>query len=311
MIEDNVLSVLFSSDNNYVQHMGVAIFSLLKNCDDFERIDIYVIEDEITESNKTKLEQMVLQFNKAKIIWIPFKKWKKQFQLDMQWPISISSYARLLVAEMLPTDVSRVLYMDCDMIVVDSIKKLWNTDLQGKVLGAVQDTVGDSVKSAVGLFSNDLYFNAGLLLIDLQAWRQQNVGGKCMMFINEHQGKVTHHDQGTLNGVLRNNWTKIGLQNNLMTIHYLFSMQDIKKYYGDHAEFYSDSEISFAKENPVILHYTPSFTTRPWVKNCKHPLKEIYWDVIAQTPWNGAKPQKDTSKWYVKLINWRYRKLYW
>jgi hypothetical protein len=43
------------------------------------------------------------------------------------------------------------------------------------------------------------------------------------------------------------------------------------------------------------------------VKGCAHPEKRKYWDVVAKTPWKEAKPIRDNSKWYVKMINWRYR----
>lgn len=307
MNDNNVLNVLFSSDDNYAQHMGAAIYSLLKNNIEFEKINIFIVENEISDDNKKRLEKISSDFSNAKINWISFMKWKSQLNLNMKWQISISTYARLFISEMLPHDINRLLYLDCDMIVCNSLRKLWNTNLHGCVLGAVQDTISDSTKEDVGLLPTDSYFNAGLLLIDLQAWRNQNIGKKCLTFIEEHNGSVTHHDQGTLNGVLRNNWFKLHLENNLMTIHYMFSLNQIMNFYGEHALFYNNSEIIYAKDNPVILHYTPSLTTRPWVKNCKHPKKQLYWDAIDCTPWVGAKPQKDCSKWYVKLINWKYR----
>jgi lipopolysaccharide biosynthesis glycosyltransferase len=303
------LNILFSSDNNYAQHLGVAIFSLLEQNTDFDFINIYVIENDVSKENKQKLEWIIEQFENGEIIWISFAKWKKQLSLNMAWNISISTYARIFLAEMLPDNIDRVLYMDCDMIVCDSLRILWNTDLQGKVLGAIQDDISDATKSAVGLLPKDKYFNAGMLLVDIITWREQDVGRKCLEFINSHGGNVIHHDQGILNGVLKNNWYRLPLENNLMTIHYIFNLRQIDRYYADHSEFYSREEIDIAKNNPVILHYTPSFTSRPWVKGCTHPEEKRYWDIVNRTPWKDATPIRDHSKWYIKLINWRYRNL--
>ena len=96
---------------------------------------------------------------------------------------------------------------------------------------------------------------------------------------------------------VKNGWCEYGTKN--------------KKYFKDHSNFYLYDDIENAKLHPAILHYVPSFTTRPWVSNCKHPKKNLYWNIISKTPWIDAKPEKDKSKWYVKLINFRYRKLYW
>lgn len=305
----NELNVLFSSDDCYAQHLGAAMQSLLETNQDFTVIRTYIIDNEISELGKEKLCRIASKFPNAAIFWIPFEKWKSQLQLNMTWSISISSYARLFVADMIPDDIDRVLYLDCDMIVCDSLQNLWNTDLQGGVLGAVQDSVGDSTKNAVELLPDDRYFNAGMLLIDLAKWRELDIGKKCFHFIEEKNGSVVHHDQGVLNGVLRNQWFRLPLCDNLMTIHFIFNRRRVIDYFGEHADFYSENEIVNAKEHPVVMHFTPSFTSRPWCRDCKHPLKALYWKNLDNTPWKGAKPEKSKDKWYVKLINWRYRNL--
>lgn len=305
----NELNILFSSDDRYAQHLGAALQSLLQNNRDFSLVRIYIIENEISMLNKEKLCTLAKEFSNAEVFWIPFDTWKSRLQLNMVWNISISSYARLFVADMVPADIDRILYLDCDMIVCDSLQRLWNTDLRGCALGAVQDTISNTMKAAVGLAPEESYFNAGMLLIDLAKWREQNIGSKCLSFIQERNGSVVHHDQGVLNGVLRNQWFRLPLCDNLMTIHFIFNRKRMMDYYGENAAFYSEIEIANAKEHPVILHYTPSFTSRPWCIDCKHPRKALYWENLAQTPWKGAKPERSKDKWYVKLINWRYRVL--
>lgn len=303
------MNILFSSDDYYAQHMGVAIYSLLSHNMSADEICIYVIDNEISTGNKDKLELIIKQFPNSQIIFIPFKKWKDSLTLNMAWNISISSYGRLFVGSMLPVEVCRVIYLDCDMVVRSSLEKLWNTDMSECALAAVQDDVTDGIKVAVTLSPGEQYFNAGMLLIDLEKWREEEIEDKCMNFIKERGGRVIHHDQGVLNGVFRNKWYRLPLEDNLMTIHYVFNRKQILKYFGEHSEFYSDVEITSAKQNPVILHYTPSFTSRPWVKGCNHPLRYLYWDILAKTPWAGAKPQKDNTRWYLKIINWKYRNL--
>ena len=202
------MNVLYSSDDNYAQHMGVSIYSLLRHNAEFENIRLYVIDNDISPENRDKLREMVSRFSNAEIMFLPFLEWKEKLRLNMSWDISISSYARLFVGEMLPETVDRVLYADCDMIVCEPLRELWNTPLDGKVLAAVQDSISADTKAAVGLQAGMRYFNAGLLLIDLAEWRARKMGERCMSFIDGHGGNVVHHDQGVLNGVLMGDYVR-------------------------------------------------------------------------------------------------------
>ena len=301
------MNILFSSDDNYARHLGVAIYSLLSQNTKIPKFRIYVVDNNISSDNIIKLNQIIVSFENAEMILIPFKKWADSLRLNMSWPISLSSYARLFVGEMLPEDVDRLLYFDCDILVNGDISSLWNTNLGDNIIGAVQDQVFGEIKVAVGLNVNDPYFNAGILLINIEKWRKENLTNLSKDFIESHNGCVIHHDQGVLNGLLKNRWKRLPLKYNVMTIHYLFSQSRARCFFHEHSSFYNDEEIADARHNPVILHFTPSFTSHPWEKNCKHPLRDLYKTVLNNTPWAGTPLEKEKSRWYVKLINWYYR----
>lgn len=309
LVKEDCLNILFSSDDAYAQHLGAAMYSTLEQNVDFQKIQIFIVNNEISAENRDKLEYTASLFHNAKIIWIDFGEWKSKLTLNMAWEISLTAYARLFVGSMLPDNLEKVLYLDCDMIVRESLRPMWETDLQGNIIGAVQDFVGDHVKAAVGLNPHEAYVNSGMLLIDLRKWREQEYERKCLQFIDDHCGRVIHHDQGVLNGVLHGRFRVLPIAYNLMTIHFIFSRRQLCKYYDDHAEFYTEEEVNTAKEQPKILHYTPSFTSRPWVKGCKHPYKAFYWTALLKTPWKNAVPVKNRAKLHVRLVDWRYRVL--
>ena len=75
-MDNKQLRVLFSSDDNYAQHLGAAIYSLAAHNSEFEEIQIYVIDNEISAANKEKLESVSGQFPNSKIEWLPFTDWK-------------------------------------------------------------------------------------------------------------------------------------------------------------------------------------------------------------------------------------------
>ena len=130
------LNVILSSDDNYARHLGVAVYSLLEHNRDFGKIRIFVVSNGISVENVAKLQTVVGSFGNGVLEFIDFEKWRSQLKLNLAWKISISSYARLFVASMLSLDVHRILYLDCDMIVCDSLQRLWKTDLCEKLLGA-------------------------------------------------------------------------------------------------------------------------------------------------------------------------------
>ena len=301
------MNILFSSDDNYVRHMGVAMISILQHSRDVNKIRFYVINNHISLINEEKLKLLVGEYENAEIVYIPFESIEKQLHLNLSWPISLSSYARLFVGEVLPVEVERVLYLDCDVVVNGPIFDLWNTDLNGKCIGAIQDTIPSRTKASIGLSPKQPYFNAGVLLIDLKPWREYNIGKKCLNFIDSYSGCVTHHDQGVLNGVLNGQWKRLSLKYNVMTIHYMMSQSNIHRYYKDEAPFYDVIEINEAIKKPIIVHFTPSFTSRPWEENCCHPLRDCYSRVLAISLWSDSLLMRDMTPWYVRLINWRYR----
>lgn len=302
------LVIVYSSDNNYAQHTGVSILSLLDNNKHFDDIHIYIIDNEISKDNKEKLNN-IIDCYKRKITFINFNEYKNILRLNMQWNISISAYARLFISSILPLDIDKVLYFDCDTVIVNKIDELQNMDITGYYVAGVADTVSSETKSAVGVSNNENYINSGMLLINLKKWREDNIQDKFINFIDSKNGSITHHDQGVINGVLCKKIKILNPKFNLMTVYYTMKREDIISYYGIDNKFYSDEVIKESLKNPVYIHFTPGFTTRPWVRGCKHPKKQIYLDYLKKTPWKDSSLEKDNSKFRVKVIKWIYRNL--
>ena len=99
--------------------------------------------------------------------------------------------SRLFIGTLLPKTVKRVLYLDCDTVVVQSIGNLWNLDLKGHVAGAVMEpTIYQVVKQEIGLKEQDPYFNSGVLLIDLERWRADGVEKRLLDFYGSKDGSL-------------------------------------------------------------------------------------------------------------------------
>jgi len=216
---------------------------------------------------------------------------------------SLSQYARLFVSSILPNNLSRVLYLDCDTIINKSIKELWNIELGGKTIAAMMDAFSKHYRPNIGLQKNDIMFNSGVMLIDLNKWKQKKIEKQLLNFIAEKQGKVQQGDQGALNAILSKDTFCLEPKFNSVTIFYDFSYREML-IYRKPVNFYSEKVISEAIEDPAIIHFTTSFLSlRPWVMNCTHKYVDVWLKYKALSPWKDKPLWSDTrSRWFKFLV---------
>ena len=301
------LHIAFSSDNNYVAHLGVAIISLLENNRKLNIINIHVLDNNISFENKERLKEIVS--NKASIYFYELSELlgKLDKQYNIPKTISISAYARLFLSDILDENISKILYVDCDALFMDSLEKLWSIDISQNSVAGVLDHVGIQNKLKIGLKKDDYYINSGFLLINLEKWRKTNALKQMLYFIESKNGNVIHHDQGVINACFEDDILILPPHYNVMTSFFNFrDVESIKHYYGI-TNYYSQNDINEAKKNPVFVHFTPSFSKRPWVVGCKHPLKGIYKEYLLKTPFKNNEQQKDNRPFKIRFLE----KLFW
>ena len=301
------LHIAFSSDNNYVAHLGVAIISLLENNRKLNIINIHVLDNNISFENKERLKEIVS--NKASIYFYELSELlgKLDKQYNIPKTISISAYARLFLSDILDENISKILYVDCDALFMDSLEKLWSIDISQNSVAGVLDHVGIQNKLKIGLKKDDYYINSGFLLINLEKWRKTNALKQMLYFIESKNGNVTHHDQGVINACFENDILILPPHYNVMTSFFDFrDVVSIKHYYGI-TNYYSQNDINEAKKNPVFVHFTPSFSKRPWVVGSRHPFKNTYYNYLLKTPFKNNELQKDDRSFKIRFLE----KLFW
>jgi lipopolysaccharide biosynthesis glycosyltransferase len=129
----------------------------------------------------------------------------------------VGMYQRMFVADVLPEAINRIIYLDGDLLFLDAIETLWNTDISGAIIGAVQDAVIPYVSSPLGLrryrelgFQRTApYFNAGVFIVDLDAWREYRVGEKAIDYLYRYRRSINLADQDVLNAVLHARWKRL------------------------------------------------------------------------------------------------------
>lgn len=201
------------------------------------------------------------------------------------------------------SDLNRVLYLECDIIINRSIRKLCNLDLQGKTIGALMDAFSKHYRRNIDLAENDIMFNSSVMLIDLQKWREQRVEEKLLKFIAGKNGRIRQGDQGALNAVLSHDTYCFEPRFNSVTIFYDFTYKEMLIYRRP-PEFYKELQVREAVENPVIIHFTTSFKSkRAWMKGCKHRYVGEWLKYKEMSPW------KDTDLWENNRPRWKQKAL--
>ena len=284
--DKNRVHIVYASDDGFSEILGISMVSLYENSKDMESIAVYILDSGITDTNKKKLESICKTYNRALPVWIKAKNICKVLSMDVVIDRgSLSQYARLFVSGDLPADLHRVLYLDCDVLDNASIRELWNLDLHGKTIGALMDAFSRQYRSNINLQPDDIMFNSGVMLIDLDKWKAQQIEEKLMKFIAGKRGKIQQGDQGALNAVLSHDTYCFEPRFNSVTIYYDFSYDEMLVYRKP-PKFYDREEIKKAADSPVIIHFTTSFLSRrPWVEGCKHKYVDEWMKYKKMSPW--------------------------
>lgn len=277
------MNVIYSSDNNYARHAGISITSLYDHNQDVETINVYLIDDGISEKNHRNLDAIADKYGR-RIAYIPFGPHKEKLTLNNKWELPISAYARLFVEEMVPSDVERLLYLDCDTIICDNLKALWDTDMEGKTIAAVEDVASCIFQAETDSPASYRYICSGIVLIDMKKWRESHAQTRLLAYLDSKKGVVRHHDQTILNGVFWDDCHILHPRYDALTPTFIMSYKNLKAYFKLWDKYYTKQEIKDSIKHPAIIHYTSSNVGRPWENN-RHPKAKVYTKYWKASAW--------------------------
>ncbi len=248
------INICLASDENYINYMATAIVSILKTAKKEDDLHVYILCNQVSEKSKNYIQSL----NK-------FKKFEVTF-LDMDinafkdFPkggphISNTTYFRYKIAELIP-NISQIIYLDCDIIVKQSLADLFSTDLTGYYLAGVED-VGYYYwrnHEPAYIYKEGFYINAGMLVINLDEWRKNKLFDKLVDFTVREKDKIAIGDQDVINQVCFNK---------IKPLDYKWNVQDsFYRAEPERAVNPNCKKIIEAAENPSIIHYT--YVNKPW-----------------------------------------------
>jgi lipopolysaccharide biosynthesis glycosyltransferase len=193
--------------------------------------------------------------------------------------ISGVTWYRILLPDLISVD--RAIYLDCDTFVTADLMPLWELDLRGQYVAAV-DSVPDPGatrwRQELGIPDSMQYFNAGVLVLNLGAMRADRVSDRLIKFARAHSDNARLTDQDTLNAVLAQRRLRLHPRWNCQSALF-FAPRERS------LEVFSTQEINEAKADPAILHFEGPADCKPWHFLSSHPWASRYREELALTPW--------------------------
>ena len=270
------MNIALCTDDKYAFPCGVCITSILENNKN-EECNIYILTEGLSESTKAKFKALERTYNQTITILTIDARDFDELKRSNRFPKSI--YFRFLLPKLIKGE-SKILYLDCDIIVTKELKELWNTDISNYACGVIEDQRSDDIRVQNNIEIYDTYFNSGVLLMNLEYWRENDIAKKLTDFIYNNPEKCEYPDQDALNFVL------------YKKVHYLdytYNYQELMLLAPKECFLHKSKwhKLLGCNETPAVIHYTGG--VKPWILTCTHKFKSEFLKYKENSPWKKEK----------------------
>ena len=263
MNKNDKITVFYACDNEYIPYLAVSLHSLIENSDKNKHYEIVILQNEISEKNQKIISDFATDNVKIKFKDVSNRLKTIADKLSLRDYYSLSIYFRIFIPEMF-SNIDKAVYIDCDTVVLSDIAELYHTNLEGNLVAAAtdmvvisDDTFVDYVENAVGVEDSKKYFNSGVMVMNLEAMRNEDLLGNFTYLLNTYEFETVAPDQDYLNVICRNRVKYISKSWNKMSID------------------------STNPDNINLVHYNMYF--KPWFYD-DVLYKEYFWEYAKGTP---------------------------
>ena len=290
---------VLAADEQFAMPLAVTVRSALESLAPDKRLQLYILDAGITDSTKQRLLRS-WPADRFRVEWLAVDA-SQLAGSPVSGHVNLVSYYRILIPRMLPSHVRRVIYLDSDLIVRSDLSRLWAHELGGHPCIAVQDCSAPYIDSAqaapnfsachsyigchepvpnfrtLKLNPRAAYFNAGVLLMDLDAWRKEDLSDQLLACLRDQRKHVRWWDQYALNVVLNERSCALDPRWNQGSHIYLYPSWQRSPF--DRSSYLQQ------REDPYIIHFTTRH--KPWRPSCRHPLRRLFFECVERTEWAG------------------------
>lgn len=264
------MNVAFCIDKNYFRYFIVALKSFAVN-NISERYNIYFVHNGISAKEKNILIKFIKE-NKLFISEIVVNDFVFN-DLCTNYHFTKAMYYRLLLQDLLPEKINKVLYLDADLLVVGDVSELFDFDIENYFVAAIEEP-NFRDQNRLMMKPTSSYFNSGVMLINLEAWRKVNLKDMIIEFVKKNKNIIEMPDQDALNA---------SIEGRCLFLPPIFNQQTV--FFESQLKFstFTSDELLEAKKKPKIIHFTGS--SKPWHFRNHHPFKHLYWKYLRMTPY--------------------------
>jgi lipopolysaccharide biosynthesis glycosyltransferase len=278
-----------AADDNFTRPLAATVQSVVAHLSEGRTVDLYICDMGIAERNRTVIES-VATHSAVTLHWLTLPDQPTELLPPSGFDhISKATYARLFLPLVLPHDTSRVLYLDSDLLAQRCIGDLFDLPMGDSVVLAVPDAASPFVSSPYGVpnwahhgrRADELNFNAGVLLMNLTKWRDEQVTQDAVAYLTSGR----HHgmgDQEAINAVLSGRIGEIDPRWNQQTEHYNVTFQATLPY--------GEDDLLALIKDPWMVHFTTN--VKAWTFGSQHPLRDEWFAALDETPYRGWRPKR-------------------
>lgn len=278
------IHIALAANSNYVVPSTVLLQSVFEHNTDLS-ISIYLLflEGSISE---TEIINFKLFVEERGGIFRPLSISLSQLAKFPETRHGKAALLRLCLPELLP-ETSKILYLDGDIIVKDSLTELYDTNLGTNYIAASKDTCPvyhPERMQLLGIDKQHWYFNSGVVLMNLEEFRKIDLPDIVSQYADKYFHAIESPDQDALNFIC---------QGRTLYFHPRYNMNySVEKDVA--AITWGRKEVEEAKQKPVIIHYIGP--VKPWSARCIHPRRMDWWNYLEHTPYAGYKPKDDSAR---------------
>lgn len=285
--ENNNIPIALAANDYFVPYLAITLKSIIDKSNEKNNYDVLILTSDISESNKNLLKQLIINYQNFSIRYINPKRYLDSFTPYLHGHFGhIETYYRLMLPQLLPY-YSKILYLDSDMVVLDDVAKVFETDISGKLIAACKDADSaglyngcqtgkkEYIDNVLKLNKPYEYFQAGTLLLNLDEFRKTYTLEELLEFSTKEKWQL--QDQDVLNKLCEGKVTYLDMSWNVMVDLYGVRIKNVISQ-APHwlTDLYMDS-----RKNPKVIHYAGP--EKPWFSP-EMDYGWLFWSYARNTP---------------------------
>lgn len=306
-MKGDTVNIMTYADGHYIQHACVMLLSLKDVVSSKVQYRIFLFYSDCSAEDLNKVRDTLnahLGDNVSyKMIACDFGL-ERKLQAKKTY-MKASIYNKVLIYDELPSPINKLVFLDADIVLLQDPASLYNIELGDKILAAVQDPVyknfSETAKRTLEITSEE-YFNSGVMVVNLQAWRKNNVSARSLEFCTEKWNLTPLHDQDAFNYVINGNWVELSPLWNPRTKNKIKKNTEIK--------ILSRKEV-YEQNEAYLIHYCGA--DKPWNYISFHPAGKYYRKYLKLSAFSDYTYPDFNFKNFVKkqIMKLRLKFYYW